>query len=240
MAASPTQRLSSYLDYLPALFRHAADSDGVNVLGHFLLAFEQMLTGLGDPNRPGLEEQLDGIRDSEGHWRLLGIERFFDPAPELLDDRDNSRRAPDQFLDWLASWVALSLRDDWSSDEKRRFISQIVPLYRQRGTRAGLIAILRAYTGLTAENAVRVDEFPDLPHYFQVQLSLGLHQNDPNLRTSVERKEQIARAIIDQEKPAHTFYALRITGVPTMRLGVRDRSTLGESTLLGSPDVEEQ
>ena len=39
-------------------------------------------------------------------------------------------------------------------------------------------------------------------------------------------------AIIDQEKPAHTFYAFRFRDVPTMQIGVH--STVGVDTVLGS------
>jgi phage tail-like protein len=176
-----------------------------------------------------LEELLDGIVDVDGSPVLAGSQRYFDPGPAL----PASQRAPSEFLDWLAGWVALSVRADWTDDEKRRFISQIVALYRQRGTRDGLVAMLKAYTGLTGDDAVRVYEFDNLPHYFQVELSLGLRQGDIAF---LERKQQIARAIIDQEKPARTFYARRIRGVPTMQLGVEGRSTVGVSTLLGSPE----
>src|SRR5689334_21147492 len=119
-----SRRSSSYLDYLPIVFRQNVDRNGVNDLGRFLLAFEQILTGLGDPNQPGLEEILDGIVDAGGTQRLAGSQRYFDPGPALPP----SQRAPSEFLDWLAGWVALSVRADWTDDQKRRFISQIVTL----------------------------------------------------------------------------------------------------------------
>jgi hypothetical protein len=46
------------------------------------------------------------------------------------------------------------------------------------------------------------------------------------------RKEQIARSIIDQEKPAHTYYELLVQ-FPTIQVGVT--STVGKDTLLGIP-----
>ena len=225
MTDEPALPVSRYLDYLPALFRQQEDG----FLGRFLLAFEQILTGRGDRNQQGLEEFLDGITSFDGSEILAGSQRFFDPGPGLSPELCTRS----DFLDWLAGWVALSLRDDWRDQEKRRFISQIVTLYRQRGTRPGMIAMLKAYTGLTGDDAVKVYEFEELPHYFQVELSLGLTDSDM-ARQDLERKEQIARAIIDQEKPAHTYYALRISGVPTWLLGVTGRSELGSHTLLGS------
>lgn len=152
--------------------------------GRFLLAFEAMLSGL--EGHPGLGTVVDRIAD------------FFDP--DLTE--------PD-FLPWLADWVALSLRADWDERTRRDFIGRIVPLYRSRGTRAGLRQLLELYTGQRVEVHDSLDE---PPFFFEVEMTLGT--TDPKEQGSAER---IARVIIDQEKPAHTYYALRIR-VPRMRL----------------------
>ena len=223
---SPTQ-VSQYLDYLPALMQEGADERGVTFLGRWLLAFEQILSGIGDPTAPGLEEII------------AKIYRYFEPGPTLSE----TERAPTEFLSWLAGWVALTLREDWSEAEKRRIISEIVPVYRQRGTKAGLTAVLQAYIGsvgveiqeyieplqigVTASIGVNTVIGGGPPHYFLVKIILpGLGDLD------FSRKEQIARAIIDQEKPAHTYYDLRLVFPPTMQIGVR--STVGVDTLLST------
>ena len=144
-----------------------------------------------------------------------------------------------EFLPWLSGWVALTLRADWSVDTQRSFLQQIVPLYRDRGTRIGLQQMLTLYTG---QPVVVDDDFDQVPHFFQVRLTL--RESDPQLLRQIQ---QIARAIIDQEKPAHTFYGLQVA-VPTMRLVSRalqrrEKSAqrtvpnvlvLGENTLLGT------
>jgi len=220
---------SSYLAYLPAIFQGSANEGQPDFLGQFLVAFEKILTGHGDLDQPGIEEILEGVDGADGQDLLTGSQRFFDPDIALPKEQN----APSEFLDWLAGWVALSLRDDWKDDEKRRFISQIVTFYRSRGTLPGIVAILKAYTGIGGDDSVRITEFEDYPHYFQVELSLGLGKSDlaPDI---VQRKERIAKAIIDQEKPAHTYYALRIRDVPTWQLGVEGRSELDANTLLGT------
>ena len=193
---------SSYLDYLPAIFRQ------VPFVGQFLLAFETVLSGTGA--EPGLETTI------------AGIAHYFDPAVTEAD-----------FLPWLAGWVTLSLRADWDEQTKRSFIQKIVPLYKQRGTRDGLLQILNLYT---REPVKIYDAFDDRPYFFEVQLTLTVA--DPVL---LQTTQQIARAIIDQEKPAHTYYALQVA-VPTMRLvsEALHESTgaplliLGKNTLLGT------
>jgi phage tail-like protein len=197
---------SRYLDHLPAIF---SDDPG-GFLGRFLLAFEHVLHGLGPANAqghpPGLAEQIGDTA------------RFLDPA-----------RTPAAFLDWLAGWVAVSLGEDWTEDQRRRFLGRVVPLYRMRGTAGGLIEMLRAYTG---DLPVTVYEFEDVPHYFQVELSLGLSLRDPDFAARSRRRQQTAMAIVDANKPAHTYYAFRFRDVPTMQIGVH--STVGLDTSLGS------
>jgi phage tail-like protein len=200
---------SSYLDHLPAMFR-TPDAAGEIFLGRFLLAFEHVLTGLGDATVAGYPA---GLAE-----QIAGSASYVDP-----------QRAPLEFLDWLAGWVALSLRDDWTVDEKRRFLGRAVSMYQKRGTAAGLLDLLRAYTG---DLPVVVYEFDDIPNYFQVEMSLGLSLHDPDYDARKSRRQQIAVAIIEQEKPVHTFFGFRFRDLPTMQIGVT--STVGVDTALGS------
>lgn len=210
---------SSYLNYLPTLFHEDA------FLGQFLLAFEQILSGgvLSDREQPGLEDYID-----QSHT-------YFRPyvPPEEANSAD-SQVTPDEFLPWLASWVALSLRDDWDERTKRGFISKIVPLYQKRGTKAGLKELLELYINVDKQEQdanVEIYEFETPVHYFQVTMSL-------QERGDLRRKQAIARAILDQEKPAHTFYSLQIL-FPTMQIinepaNADEGLRLGENTLLGT------
>jgi phage tail-like protein len=212
-----SDQVSSYLNYLPAIFQQSVDGQAAPFVGRLLLAFEKVLSGLGDPDERGLEEIVESIHT------------YFDPA-----------QAPAEFLSWLASWLALSLREDWEEEEKRRFISRIVPLYRLRGTRAGLAEMLRTYTRLPVE----IREYPD-PLQIGVTSILGVDTmigGGPDHFFSVHMfleqsnlfslKKRIAEAIINQEKPAHTFYILQIE-TPAFQIG--KRSTVGFDTLLGTP-----
>lgn len=241
---------SSLMEYLPVIFQEGSAPEQANFLGRFLLAFERILLGLGEVSQeipePGIEEILGGIVDPVSQKTLLaGVQRYFDPGARLPDGIEINplQYAPAEFLPWLASWVALTLRSDWKEDQKRRFISRIVPLYQQRGTKKGLKELLCAYTGLPSESveiyeltqALQVGKTATvgidtaigggLPYYFIVRMSLPISNFDDR-----SRQEQIARSIIDQEKPAHTYYDLRVE-FPTIQVGVT--STVGKDTLLG-------
>ncbi|MGG6263466.1 phage tail protein I [Leptolyngbya sp. AN03gr2] len=184
---------SRYVTYLPSLLQ--ADE----TLGKFLLAFEKILSGLPaatDLDRPANLPNPRSLEDSISQLHLN-----FDPNPD---------RAPEEFLPWLANWVGLTLREDWSDQSKRELIRRMVELYRLRGTKAGLEQLLKIYLG--ADEAVRIDEFDQPAHYFQVQLKLASRDLE-----QFNTKQRVARAIINQEKPAHTYYGLRIL-MPTMQL----------------------
>ena len=216
-----SDKISTYLEYLPALFAEDA------FVGHFLLAFEQILSGLNQsqneeknlyPDQKGLEEYIDRVPN------------YFNPGnPPGEDPINDTDIAPKEFLPWLSNWVALSLREDWTENTKRRFISQIVPLYRQRGTKAGLKELLRLYT----QEEVEIYEFDQPSHYFQVEVMLSD-------RKDLVQKEALARSILDREKPAHTFYTMRLI-YPSIQIRDKDDAQkytegiwVGKNTLLGT------
>lgn len=217
---------STYLNYLPEIYR---DSD---FTGRFLKIFEKILTGIDDDVLPdhvepgGLHEYLE----QRGIEQTLDIMRdYFDPTV-----------VPRDFLDWLAGWVALELPEDWPEATKRELIRRIVPLYSKRGTMEGLEEFLRIYAG----PGVTINEWlspfqigisstlgkdtalgSGPPDFFTVKVVLP----EPDLQKKLE-KEKMVRAIIDREKPAHTYYQLDVI-IPTMQISVH--STIKLDTLLG-------
>ncbi len=207
-------RLSSYLEYLPDIYRDHP------FIGRFLQIFEKMLTGIDDDvpqTHPGIEQVLDVIRD------------YFNPTYTDL-----------AFLDWLAGWLALELPGEWPEAAKRELIGRIVPLYSKRGTMEGIEEFLKIYVGagvtinewyspfqIGKSSTVGLDTAlgGGPPDFFSVQVILP--EPDPEM---MRKKEQAVREIIDREKPAHTYYQLEVI-VPTLQIGVH--STIGLDTLLG-------
>jgi len=227
--AMPTSEL---IHYLPAIFQENLDLD------QFLLAFERIL--LGGTNLP-LDPPDSDIAKYKGlEEAISNLATYFDPQATRED-----------FLPWLSSWVALILPNDWSQEERRRIISGVVPSYQQRGTKDGLIGVLLNYSGIPESESedvksVEVQEFEQPftvgiqstvgidtmvgegpPHYFVVRIFL------PVSELNSDRRKQIVHAIIDQEKPAHTYYNL-IIEYPTMRVGILGQCEVGVSTVLGT------
>jgi phage tail-like protein len=170
-------------------------------LGRFMLAFERVLTGVGDlagvelANPPAVAAGIEEILDK--------IQTYFDPGV-----------APAEFLPWLATWVATSLREDWDEATRRSFLARVVPLYQRRGTKLALQQLLQIYLDPTADPSTPggdqivqiIDDDPGFPpRYFLVRFTVS--ERDPHL---LARRAAIATAIIDREKPAHTFYGLHI------------------------------
>ena len=128
MAIDPT-KTSSYLQYLPAIYSEKTAAEIAPFVGRLLLAFEQILTGL-------------AASESEPQQ---GLEEIIADIPKLFDPAQTPNR---EFLQWLAGWVALSLRADWTLDQQREFLARIVPLYRRRGTKQNLAELLKIYPDL--------------------------------------------------------------------------------------------
>jgi len=200
---------SAYIRHLPAIYQDDP------FLAQFLKLFEELLSG----DSIGLETTI------------ARLATYFNPHD-----------AEPEFLRWLAGWVALSLREDWHTREQRDLIGAIVSVYPVRGTRSGLEKSLRIYVG--ADVAISITELltpfqvgesstvgvttlvgSGRPHYFKVHMNVPV----PN-PALLKQKTEIIKAILNLEKPAHTYYSLKIE-VPSMRIAFNSR--VGSDTLIG-------
>lgn len=130
--------------------------------------------------------------------------------------------APDDFLDWLAGWVALSLDDTWTLPQRRALVTEAVQLHRWRGTRRGLAKHVELLTGGTVEVvdnggagwSPRPDTAPPgtpVPHI------------DVTVRGRFDKAvdtERIRRLIVDS-LPAHVPFTVRAENTPVGRARVR-------------------
>jgi phage tail-like protein len=247
-------QVSRLLAYLPAIFQEppgqAAGPPAPLPLGRFLMAFESILLGLpksratewADLQQPGLEEILGGaVQQGSAEKVLAGIERYFDPGADYPTDPNKLKdynRAPSEFLGWLAGWVALTLREDWSDEHKRKFIANAAQLYRLRGTKAGVTQFVQTFTGLPVEIFEETGEFQvgvtsrigvdtlvggGAPFFFRVRAT----SSDP---LGLQKQTDMLTALIELQKPAHTSFSLELQTVQ-FQVGVHSR--LGVDTVLG-------
>lgn len=126
----------------------------------------------------------------------------------------------DEFLEWLASWVALVLKEDWDIERKRKVIAGIIPIFRMRGTKKGLEEYLWIYTGNDVNIIEEVDPFQvgirstvgentilgGLPPYFFI-VNVDLPASD---NMTINNKRKAIKKIIESEKPVHTNYSINI------------------------------
>jgi len=111
----------SYLEYLPSVYRE--DSLNRDFLERFLSIFESIFF------------ELDFTIDHLSVW---------------LD----AKGTPPEFLEWLGSWIGAYQQNEGEKElrnisevKRREFISQAIPMYKERGTRAGLEKAILFYTG---------------------------------------------------------------------------------------------
>ena len=245
----PLHAPSTYMQFLPALMREGESDSKANLLGRFLKIFEKILTGISDDARL-LVTTPDGILQER---EVIGIEQILDSLHDYFDPLftpifENHQINAD-FISYLSQWVALIQNQTWDVRSQRRLLKKIVPLYKKRGTEPGLSEYLNIYLQEFIGAEVTIKEFLEgiqvgesatvgqdtvvgpAPYLFFVQIRLGkLHGFHPlsNLVSNT-------RAIVDLEKPVHTYYAI-LYDIPGMIVGDRavgERATVGEDTFIG-------
>jgi phage tail-like protein len=235
MAGAP----SSYLQHLPEIFRGKLENGDPVFLGDYLKIFEGMLSGRADAVVAG--ENIQGLEQ-----RVAKFVDYLDPALTPVDDPNATAGATSEFLTYLASWVALALDQNWDLQRKREWLRQIVPLYKRRGTKAGLTAYLNMFVGRQvrvseppggfivagADNStVGVDTFiaGGPAYFFRVLIQYGFPGGPPFEIAVWSNLSKGTRAIVDLEKPAHTYYTLDARAPGFI---IASRSTIARDSLI--------
>ena len=226
---------STYLRHLPETLQDTPSVVTSPFLGEYLKIVEALLADRADA-RPatavvGIEAQVERFVE------------FVDPARVPVD---NAVATPlrSSFLVYLASWVALVLDQNWDLERQRRWLQRIVALYKRRGTTAGLTEYLRMFVGTNAwleepegefivggpGNEVGVSTYLGgaPPHFFRVMLNYGFPPI-PFVITEWVAQLGGTRAIVDLEKPAHTYYTLDARAPGFV---IAQRSTIARDSLL--------
>ena len=118
------------------------------------------------------EQEFGPDADAEGPATAPDfLERFLDNVEGMLtpiEDRiaqaylvTHPRTAPDDALEWLASWIGLTFDPLYPPDRRRRLLIEAPRLYRERGTVAGLRRAIDAVAGdaVSGGEVVVVEDF---------------------------------------------------------------------------------
>lgn len=169
---------------------------------------------LGSPHPIGA--LLPGVfADDDMLQRFVGaLDEVFAPIFATLDNLDayfDPALAPDDFVDWLAHWVALPMADEWPADRRRALVARAVELHRWRGTRRGLVALLETVTGgrvVVGDSggcAGSAVSGGPLPGYDEPGLMVRVIVSDPST-VDAGRLD----ALVALHKPAHLPHRLEI------------------------------
>lgn len=84
---------------------------------------------------------------------FVDIEAEIDAVTRYLDPQG----VPSEYLSWLRRWLALEAGETWSEEAERRLLKRGPELFKRRGTRAGLLEMVRLFL----EEPVESDESDD-------------------------------------------------------------------------------
>jgi phage tail-like protein len=155
-----------------------------------------------------LTEALDEV--------LAPVLSTLDNLPAYFDPR----LTPDDFLGWLAGWVAIELDETWEADRRREAVAGAVDLLRKRGTALGLAAEVRLVAGADVEvvenggTAWSLDPGSPMVGSPEPMLLVRVKTGDPGA-VDLGRVERAVMAA----KPAHVPHRVEIVGpAPTRKV----------------------
>jgi hypothetical protein len=250
---SSSLRPIQFRDYLPEVFQ-VDDSGSASFQTKYLRAFEALFEELEAEIEGTPDQTSGGIPDLFDPAVTPPQQLKYRPEPDL----DNPEPDFD-FLEYLASWTALPLRAEKPLDWNRAFFKAAIPLYPKRGTLPGIDALLRAWLKgdlletnpplLILSDLTPADTDVDAIFQLGVNATLGVNTalgegppfffiadlvtdpTVPELRNpaGLDFFERAARFLLDTEKPAHTYYQLRVRA-HTMQLApqLKQDERLGE------------
>src|SRR5258706_11255149 len=117
-----------------------------------------LVAGLSSP--PPTATGLPAIFQEEDPFTVRFTQAFDDSLAPIFSTLDNlpayfdARYAPEDFLGWLAGWVAVELDETWDVGRRRVAVLNGAELLRRRGTAGGLAAEIELATG----GQVEIDE----------------------------------------------------------------------------------
>lgn len=111
--------------------------------------------------------------------------------------------SPQDFLDWVASWVGAELDENWTLEKQRAFVGLAVELYGIRGTTEGL----RRHVELVAGGPVEIVDTGGV--LWSTSPDGAFPDNDPpavTVRVGADVNVDMIDALVGAAKPAHVLH----------------------------------
>lgn len=190
-----------------------------------------LVDGLSSPHP--LARGLPAIYREEDPFTVRLTQAFDDSLAPIVSTLDNlsayfdPRYAPEDFLGWLAGWVAIELDETWEVERRRAAVSGAADLLRRRGTAGGLASEIGLATGGQVEivenggSGWSLDAGSPMIGSAKPSLLVRLRVTD----ASTVDRERLER-IVDAAKPAHVPHRIEIVaGDPMTPPARRQRKT---------------
>lgn len=171
------------------------------------------------PSPHPLGRHLPAVYQEEDAFTMRlteGLDEVVAPIFATLDNLPayfNARFTPDDFLSWLASWVAFDLDETWDASRRREAVSRAADLLRRRGTAIGLADEIRLVTGAEVEivenggTAWSMDAGSPMVGAPEPSLLVRITASNPS-EIDAERVDRLVSAA----KPAHIPHKVELVG----------------------------
>ncbi len=191
---------------------------------------------------------LPSVYQEEDPFAVRLVEAFDAELAPIILTLDNlsayfdPRLTPEDFLGWLASWVALELDETWDIGRRRAAASAAVDVLRRRGTAAGLADELRLATDGDVEvvenggSAWSLDASSPMVGSSELALVVRVRAANP-AQVDVDRLDRIVRSA----KPAHVPHRIEVVGTepPKKARAKADAKAAAETTEGGQPTTDD-
>lgn len=178
------------------------------------------------PSPHPLGRALPAVYQEEDGFTMRLTEALDEILAPILSTLDNlsayfdPRLTPDDFLGWLASWVAFDLDETWDHDRRREAVRSAVDLLRRRGTALGLADEVRLVTGAEVEivenggSAWSLDAMSPMVGTPEPTLLVRIRTGDPTT-LDLDRIDRL----VNSAKPAHVPHTVEVVGTATKKKG---------------------
>lgn len=152
-------------------------------------------------------------QDGDFGMRFIGaLETLLDPIVAVLDALPahfSADHAPRDILDLLSAWLGVDLDESQTPAQRREMVRQAAELGRRRGTRAGMelaLSLMFPKLPLRVEDLGGVRTDPPTEGMNAPAATFIVYCDKP---IAEETQAAVARCI-EQSKPVHTTYRLRV------------------------------